>query len=280
MFRPVKVSSFGIVFFIETPEKSAPMASASPRITVAARTAAAAAASPHTDPRGAPARGRGESATGGRADPGPRMVPTDGSSSTRLPSCVLPTPTARGSVLEQLLPGVAHGAWTDGTTLPPPECQWPTPGAAYRGYEMPHTPAMLPTGVATALTRDVDVDALLAQLADAHDEIHRLEAEAVASRLGSPKMRRAPSLSSVHSNASFATITSSSGDTVEAKAVAAFDESQLPTPAAVKSGAVCEPIAACADIFSSKELSSLHCTCEQCRLSFKGPRPGVKRMLV
>ena len=231
------------------------MATGSPHPISAACTAAAANASPRTDPRGAPARGRGEFAPGGRADPGPRMVPTSGSSFTSLSHSVAHTPLAEDSALERLLRGAPFDTPDAGAALPPTACQWPTPGAAYRPLTMPQAQPM-PCAVAAAPPEPVDeVGVLVARLAAAESEIVRLEG--IVSRSGSPARRatewaRSPSPISTHSSASFATITSSSsgvtssgGATVGATTYGkkgvptaleptAFDEELLPTPAAVK----------------------------------------------
>ena len=174
------------------------MATSSSRVPTAACTPAAVTALPRTDPHAAIGRGRCESATGGRADPGPRMVPSYGSSATHLPSSVLLTPAAGDSALERLMRGGMHRSSWDGSPLPPTERKWPAPGAAYSAFAPP--PGAAPSAVATtAQACDTDVDALLAQLAAVQAKVERLEH--VVDRSTSPScqawLSRAPSPSSV-----------------------------------------------------------------------------------
>ena len=182
------------------------MQPSSPRIHSAAPAAAATLASPRTDARCGPARGRGEFFTGGRTDPGPRMVPHGEHVFSSPPPGMLSTPAGGDSVLEQLMRRAAGAA--AGSAHPPALAadQWPTPGAAYSPLHS------MPTPSAVAADVLVPVDELVAQLEAAKIEVERLEHLVEPTRWPFKAPSRPPLPSSAHSSASFATITSSSSE--------------------------------------------------------------------
>ena len=90
----------------------------------------------HTGHQHNPARGAvSEPVTGGRADPGPRMVPTSGTFFT--PECA-PHASSNGAAMGAAYP--ASGQLPTDAVLQMPlfgAAQWPTPGAAYRPFAPP-----------------------------------------------------------------------------------------------------------------------------------------------
>ena len=207
------------------------------------------------------------------------MVPTSGLFSTpSSASCALPAASVPPSTTYATSGPLPRGVALQMPMFSP--AQWPTPGAAYRPYDEP--PPYEPSPQAVHLphldeeSREVAV--LTARLDAAMDYIQQLThvvrgapsstppptmpyeplAEMRVPTLGRPP----PSPPSTHSSATFATITSSSRSTTPQPTERPFDASQLPTPAAHKVMPYSAAVTKIDDVFSSKELASMPCTCE------------------
>ena len=240
--------------------------------------APAAATASHTAlPRTATRPGAGEFVPGGTVLPGPSMVPTHDAFSTpttsaaaamaaaALPSCG-PLPTDFTSYF--LPPSAAHAA-ADGAAA------YPTPGVAYADYSAPHSALPHPPGEALAIANG--------QLEAALQEVARLSlvtgvsSPLVRSPLTLPAMHlgvlpegtytrpperphRSPNASRASSVVSFPSYSSSGSSCALSSA---DTEVMLPPPAAEVAAGALLKVTKQDDIFSSKDLSSLLCTCKK-----------------
>ena len=202
-------------------------------------------------------------------DRGPSMVPTSGSFSTPMSTSARQSGGQPGAAYPQCGPLPPESLFGRPSEL---SAQWPTPGVAYASFpgalSSQQQPAMhMPPDAAQA-----EIAALTAQLAAAMGEIRHLSnivrsaaspaPEAMPLRIPLANMMNMQSSpwGTDHQSigASFATITSSRTSDGSAD----FDEDLLPVPAAAAHALATGRATDCDDVFSSKELQSLACSCE------------------